>query len=316
MPIKKADEPIPPPKEQEQQLKNVVEENINPMKDAFLEAAAKTQDDITQKEMQEAITAGNYAAAEAIINWELFNTLFFTPYLKLMKKTLEESGKLGITFVPGDMENAKKLGITEEGMELVSISFNLQNPNVVEWLEKHSSKQITAITEETRKAIQGVLAKAERDGIGIDETARRIKPLIGLNNRQAIAVENYRKRLDDEVLKGKMTRKQADKLAKQYIADSLDYRASNIAQYELFSAMNAAQQLAYEQQIENGLINENEMVKTWNARADARTCQYCRAADQTWVEARDNFSTGLGTIYGPPLHNLCRCWITFEPRKI
>jgi len=89
----------------------------------------------------------------------------------------------------------------------VGVSFDLKDQRSVDFATQRGGVLITAIGEDTRTNIRGLLAQAQSEGITPVGVARRIKNdnLIGLHPRQARAVQNYRTALTQAMLDGSGT---------------------------------------------------------------------------------------------------------------
>lgn len=75
-------------------------------------------------------------------------------------------------------------------------TFNRLNPTLTQWLDTYSLNLIREIGEGTRTSVRGALLEGMRSGEGPIATARRIKDVVGLTQRQAQAVQNYRRELE------------------------------------------------------------------------------------------------------------------------
>lgn len=80
-------------------------------------------------------------------------------------------------------------------------AFNRLNPHLITWLEGYSLNLIRDIGEGTRAAVRTTLVEGMRAGKNPIQQAREIKQSVGLTERQAKAVQNYRKELETFHLK-------------------------------------------------------------------------------------------------------------------
>lgn len=74
--------------------------------------------------------------------------------------------------------------------------FNQLNPRLITWLQTYNLGLIRQINEQTKEGVRTFLLEGMRAGDNPKETARQIKGVIGLTDRQAKAVANYRKQLE------------------------------------------------------------------------------------------------------------------------
>lgn len=93
---------------------------------------------------------------------------------------------------------ALQVGLQVKG---VSFAFNSLNPRLITWLQTYSLRLIRQISDGTREGIRQYLTQGMRDGKNPKAVARQIKGIIGLTDKQAQAVYNYRKELETFHLK-------------------------------------------------------------------------------------------------------------------
>ena len=87
----------------------------------------------------------------------------------------------------------------------VTFAFDKLNPRLVTFLQTYTLGLIKQIDDQTRDAIRDRLITGMNAGANPVATARQIKGTIGLTERQAKAVANYRKELETFHLKTKAT---------------------------------------------------------------------------------------------------------------
>lgn len=56
----------------------------------------------------------------------------------------------------------------------ISIDFNLQHPEVVQWMEEFTGREITRIDDTTRNLIKSTVIESVRDGLGVDDIQKKI----------------------------------------------------------------------------------------------------------------------------------------------
>lgn len=187
------------------------------------------------------------------------------------------------------------------GEASLSVSFNLVNPKAVQWADQHAAAMVTQVGGETRTAIRSIIREALNDGASPGEVTRRIRDLIGLTERDALAVGRLRTRLEEEGRSddqiGRLTKAYADRLLRR--------RAQTIARHETMQAANQGQRGLWQQAADDGLLLASEWERRWMIARDERTCAICRPLDGK----RAPMLTGSfpGGITGPPIHVQCRC---------
>lgn len=214
----------------------------------------------------------------------------------------------------------------------VRATFDILNPRVVAWLRDYELNLITQITEETRNGIRQVLLDGLRHGLNPVETARRMRPLIGLTSQQAQAVLNYRRELEtrdrgalERALRDRrhdptvaralreratLSPQQIEDLVSKYERRWIKFRSETIAREESMRALHAGNRLTWEQVFAKGGASERDVRRFWHTAHDERTCQWCEPVpglNPLGRAFREPFETPLGPRMGPTLHIRCRC---------
>lgn len=78
----------------------------------------------------------------------------------------------------------------------VQFAFDRLNPRLITWLQTYSLGLIRQINTATREGVRQYLVRGMNEGANPKEVARQVKGIIGLTDRQAQAVKNYRKQLE------------------------------------------------------------------------------------------------------------------------
>lgn len=82
-----------------------------------------------------------------------------------------------------------------------SFTFGQLNPRLISWLQAYSLNLIQQINDQTREAVRSFLVQGMTAGKNPKDVAREVKTIIGLTEKQAKAVQNYRKELETFHLK-------------------------------------------------------------------------------------------------------------------
>jgi hypothetical protein len=82
-----------------------------------------------------------------------------------------------------------------------AFAFDQLNPRLITWLQTYNLGLIRQISDSTKEAVRSVLVSGMTDGKNPKDVARQIKGIVGLTERQAKAVMNYRKELETFHLK-------------------------------------------------------------------------------------------------------------------
>lgn len=182
--------------------------------------------------------------------------------------------------------------------KLIEFSFDDTNEDAAAAAEKFAATMVTEITDETEKNIRNIVANAIRNGIPPYDAARLIIPTIGLTSAQGQAVLKFREGLIDSGL----TLEKVNEKTDDYSDELLARRADAIARTEILDALNDAQDDAWQQAQDDGLLSANA---TKEVILSEDACPECEEiADEGPVPIGDDFSED-----GPPFHPNCRCTI-------
>lgn len=197
----------------------------------------------------------------------------------------------------------------ERAAELIG-SFNITSPFVLRAAEVLTANLVTGITRESQRAIRRIIFNAIRDGLAPRDSAKLIRDVIGLTERQALAVDNLRRGLGD--------RKGAERTVERYSRRLLKDRALNIARTETMRASNRGQQLLWDEMVKDGLIDTRRFQQRWLTTPDDRLCPRCAPMNGQVVALGGRFNeTERGvlpservpfvgeTTLSPPLHPRC-----------
>jgi len=140
----------------------------------------------------------------------------------------------------------------------VAVSFDVSNPRTAEFLDRYKMDLIRQIDEQTRAGIEQIITTGVRAGTSGDTLARQIRDTVGLTQRQAQAVANYRAALEAAQAPGNKLRdrrfdptvnraaaagaplgqERIDALVERYRQRYIAYRAMTIARTESLRAAN------------------------------------------------------------------------------
>jgi hypothetical protein len=205
--------------------------------------------------------------------------------------------RLGPT-LPGNLGPAAGAYPTRGTAGPFQIDFARVDLAAANWAARQWRDSWVGVSDETQRAIRAIIARAPVEGITIDQQARLLRQIIGLNARQAAAVVNRYDALIRQWQAGRITAAQVESRITRYEAQLLRQRATMIARTETLNAARASQLLAWQEAQAAGLISQDAMWE-WGAAADA--CDICAELDGTTYMMGDP---------GPDTHPQCRCWET------
>lgn len=190
--------------------------------------------------------------------------------------------------------------------------FNPMHREVVDWTNKRAAAFVTSVTMDQKLAMREVIKRATQlHDMNVDELSRAIRPMVGLDYRQAIANQNYY----TSMVNNGVRPKEALEKSIKYSARQNRTRGYRIARTELSFAYNQGSYYGTKQAQAQGLLGRVE--KVWCTAADERTCDICAALDGQRIAIDDDFDfrTKLiepGIKRTPPAHPHCRCTILYE----
>lgn len=208
----------------------------------------------------------------------------------------------------------------------VSSHFTLVSPDMVAAAELYAGALITEISSTTQSTIAALIGHGIAVGTDPMTTAQIIRDIVGLTQRQAIAVANYRQGLldvaagtrssaslrgayslaDSRYGLGGLTDSKIDAMVGRYADRQLAYRANLISHTETMRASNRGVQMNWSDAANAGLVDPTTYGQQWIVTDDDLTCDDCLEVDGEVVGFEDSFSNGDD---GPPDHPGCRCTV-------
>lgn len=169
---------------------------------------------------------------------------------------------------------------------------------VRDWIINRTGNLITNVCSDQVNAVRYLIAEAQSLGMGSDETARYIRPTVGLTERQAAAnLRHYNSvktqlRADHPRMKEESIERKARTAAAKYAERQQRYRAETIARTEIAQAYNAGADAFIREAIRHDLMPE--MKKEWSTALDERVCKECQALEGVQISMDDSFETQSG----------------------
>ena len=182
-------------------------------------------------------------------------------------------------------------------MASIAFRFDAQDLDAQRVAERQAARAVTEITRETKRAIRTLIVESIRDGIPPREAAQRIRDMVGMTTRQALAAANFRAALVENGL----TAARVDSMVARFIAKKIRERSINIARTEIMTALNRGVAQSWVQARKAKLLTRRQVAEII-VTPDDRLCPICEPLDGVQVPI-DAFSEH------PPFHNMCRCTI-------
>jgi len=194
--------------------------------------------------------------------------------------------------VEGTITSAQAITGAIGNAKTLEIGFDRVNMRAVLSLQADRLAMVTQINNTTREVLQDVLVEGVRVGSNPRDIARDMTENLGLTRKQNQAVANYRrllengdsaaltrrlrdKRSDGVVLRAiegePLTQKQINRMVDRYRTRYVKYRSEVIARTEALRAAHEGSRLAYNQAIESGTLDPDELNRDWlTARSRVR----------------------------------------------
>lgn len=203
----------------------------------------------------------------------------------------------------------------------LALGFDVTNPYAVRWARQNAARLVRLIDDDGRRTIRRVLADALRHGGHPTQTAREIADVVGLTERQAVAVINYRRALEDArtsgrsgaglrsrftlaTARGRITsQEQVDRLVSRYAQRQLRKRALTIARTETLASANEGARSLVQAMGNRGLFDPMLARRVWST-SKLEVCPICEGLEGTEVGFYETFNRGE-----PPIHPRCKCVI-------
>ncbi len=100
------------------------------------------------------------------------------------------------TVVQGGVYAAGATAVGGLRLSGVKFVFNQLNPRLLTWLQTYNLGLIRQITDQTKEGVRQFLLTGMTEGKNPKDVARQVKGIVGLTERQAKAVQNYRTQLE------------------------------------------------------------------------------------------------------------------------
>jgi SPP1 gp7 family putative phage head morphogenesis protein len=146
--------------------------------------------------------------------------------------------------------------------------------------------------------------------------ASQIADVVGLTERQAVAVGNFSQALDDafagDISEAALRRRyklsprvqgRKETILKEYTRRQLRHRGEMIARTETITAFTEGRNAAWNRMRETGALPLGAVME-WITSPDERSCQICIPLHGEQAPVGGSFAGGFA---GPPVHPSCRC---------
>ena len=263
---------IQDPAERLEALLESAEPNI---RRAFLAAVAEMRGQLDMEELEALIASGRLVDAME----------------RIMEVAEDLAEATNLVFLTAGQAAAEFL----TGAGVARVRFDVSNAGAVQAMRDNRLSLIREYAEEQRRATQAALVEGIAQGLNPRDQARTFRDVVGLTERQAAAVMNYRRLLtgDESDRREALTRRlrdgrhdrtvqrsireerpltpaQIEQMVSRYAARYVKYRAEVIGRTEALRAVHEGNEEGYRQAIEAGRLDAARLVRAWDSSRDDR----------------------------------------------
>lgn len=218
------------------------------------------------------------------------------------------------------------------GGQLV-IGFDMLNPDVITALRTMESRQLDSLATDIRDTFRAFIENGLRDGEGVAAIARDVRGIVGLAPNQLQEALNFRAKLADGDFAGalgyelrdrrfdptlralqqsgkQLTPAQLDAMNAAYLRKKIAFNATVNARTAATNALRLGQRISWQDAIDKGIIDVDQLTKTWRGVMDSRERLAHVVMEGQKVGFDDRFSNGQ-LIPGESDYN-CRCWPVYR----
>lgn len=271
---------------------------LNPI---TLKILLEAGDGIDVKALIEALSAEDFAGAEAIMEGAI-DTMVDTLAEEIgpiLEETAMQGAQASVEGLP--------IPVTEQDLEAV---FGRINRASVHYAQTRGAQLVVDINSTTRKTIQETITRAVQDGASPFDTRKDLESFIGLTDKQANGVVKYR----DALRQSGRAEREIAKLVARRIEQAKRMRAENIARTETLDAANEGQQQLWKEAESQGIVPTYAR-RFWIISPDERLCKICAPIprlNQHGVGLSEPFQTPAGQKMRPTAHPQCRCTLSIR----
>lgn len=267
----------------------------------LIETLTEFRESITIGEAEAAVASGR---ASVIVNAAAANELeaeLLASISQHLEAALEGGVEIGLRFAPVTLAGVPTTFATEAAVSHVL---------------SQGASSVLGVTQATQAGIQEILSLGLRDQLAPVDVAKKIGDLAGLSPRDVRAVENFRKAKTAQLVpRAEALTPQVQRVIDQEVDDYRDRlllnRGRTIAETEIQAAVTAGEEAFWNEAMRSGVVNEDDVFKTWRTVRDSRVCPICEPLHGQTVKVRSLFDTIAGSKNGPPAHPRCRCFLQY-----
>jgi len=253
-------------------------------------------------ELMHAFTTMNYAGVREVLDKEGFTESLRPTFRRAVEGAMEGATTKAVSVLPAPVQNELRM--------------DTSNPALQKYIKERTGALITTSEDGMLAQVKSTVHRSLNFGLNDKQAAAEIRGSIGLNERQSIALQNYRNSLADQVAKKEMTAKSVPGLVDAYNNRLLDQRAEMIARTEVRGAINMSELVVWQEAQEQGLVPG--MMKQWVVDGDP-CIEWCAQMDGSDPIPIDEMWHVVNTVNGksqdlllPGAHPNCMCMADYS----
>lgn len=280
------------------------------------------------------VAHGRWREVNGIIDWRHSDEAMRRP-MALLGDVWIAAGEIGERKLNGAFSNRSRpvrFGVVRKDRADL-FNYDRFDPKTQGRIRAFQDKLIAQLGKDSRAAVEQTILRALRAGLSPEDVMQEVRMVIGLTDKQALAVQRYREELrgmntgaatgralvtaaDRRLITstmqagGQLDADTIDRLTEAYESAYLDYRALTIATTESTRAASIGLQDSYLQAVERGVLPAEAVRQMWQISLDERTCNHCLSVvdmNPDGVPLGDPFQSDEGPVDAPGLHPNCRC---------
>src|SRR5512139_2400431 len=233
------------------QLRVLVRRAEPKVRRAFLEAVQRSKATIPAQRMAEKVAAGDLDGALNLVPWEKLQTGQLRNQIASELRTVYEGAG----------------AIAASRWAVQGFAFTVIDERSLKWLQEYAANRVVELLPDQKDAMRVALTEAYRSGAGAGRIARQIRnevPGTFLHGAWREAVARFE---DELVLQGYGPQRVASEVAR-YQQQLVNARSLSIARTEVTNAASAGQTEAWQQAIDEGIIDQDKVRVRWLPAAD------------------------------------------------
>jgi len=182
-------------------------------------------------------------------------------------------------------------------------ALDMGSPRIKGWLRDHGAELVKQVNGTSRDAVRAILREGYRLGRHPRYMAQDIRSVVGLTERQSIAVA----RRQAAMIEAGVSEADIERRLRRYSERLLRQRAETIARNETMVAINRGRYELWVQLEADGGLEPGAM-REWMTSEDERVCPICGPMNEQPTSLKDPYLLPDGnTVQHPPAHVSCRC---------